>query len=59
LGLLPNSRREADRIARRDAIFYSKFLEHDEIFQSLFGEHSPRSDLHFAILCLDVVTVDR
>jgi predicted ATPase/DNA-binding winged helix-turn-helix (wHTH) protein len=33
------SRREADRIARRHAIFYSKFLEHDEIIQSLFGEH--------------------
>ena len=29
---------EADRIARRHAIFYSKFLEHDEIIQSLFGE---------------------
>jgi len=33
------SRREADRIARRHAIFYSKFLERDEIIQSLFGEH--------------------
>jgi predicted ATPase len=33
------SRREAARIARRHAIFYSKFLEHDEIIQSLFGEH--------------------
>ena len=30
---------EADRIARRHAIFYSKFLEHDEIIQSLFDEH--------------------
>jgi predicted ATPase/DNA-binding winged helix-turn-helix (wHTH) protein len=30
---------EADRIARRHAIFYSRFLEHDEIIQSLFGEH--------------------
>jgi predicted ATPase len=30
---------EADRIARRHAIFYAKFLEHDEIIQSLFGEH--------------------
>src|SRR5580693_7016420 len=32
-------RGEADRIARRHAIFYAKFLEHDEIIQSLFGEH--------------------
>src|SRR5580692_7440826 len=32
-------RGEADRIARRQAIFYAKFLEHDEIIQSLFGEH--------------------
>jgi predicted ATPase len=32
-------RDEADRIARRHAIFYSKFLEHDEIIQSVFGEH--------------------
>src|SRR5580692_3035308 len=32
-------RGEADGIARRHAIFYSKFLEHDEIIQSLFGEH--------------------
>jgi predicted ATPase/DNA-binding winged helix-turn-helix (wHTH) protein len=32
-------RGEADRIARRHAIFYSRFLEHDEIIQSLFGEH--------------------
>jgi len=30
---------EADRIARRHAIVYSKFLEHDEIIQSLFDEH--------------------
>jgi predicted ATPase len=32
-------RGEADRIARRHANFYSKFLEHDEIIQSLFVEH--------------------
>ncbi len=32
-------RGEADRVARRHAIFYAKFLEHDEIIQSLFGEH--------------------
>jgi predicted ATPase/DNA-binding winged helix-turn-helix (wHTH) protein len=32
-------RGEADRIARRHAIFYSRFLEHDEVIQSLFGEH--------------------
>jgi len=32
-------RGDADRIARRHAIFYSRFLEHDEIIQSLFGEH--------------------
>src|ERR1700722_3337183 len=32
-------RGEADRIARCHAIFYSRFLEHDEIIQSLFGEH--------------------
>jgi len=32
-------RGEAARIARRHAILYSKFLEHDEIIQSLFGEH--------------------
>src|SRR6201987_5681344 len=32
-------RGEADRIARRHAMFYSKFLEHDETIQSLFGEH--------------------
>jgi predicted ATPase len=32
-------RDETDRIARRHAIFYAKFLEHDEIIQSLFGEH--------------------
>ena len=31
-------RDEADRIARRHAIFYSRFLERDEIIQSLFGE---------------------
>jgi predicted ATPase/DNA-binding winged helix-turn-helix (wHTH) protein len=33
------ARGEADSIARRHAIFYSSFLEHDEIIQSLFGEH--------------------
>jgi predicted ATPase len=32
-------RDETDRIARRHAMFYSEFLEHDEIIQSLFGEH--------------------
>src|SRR5271155_6019915 len=32
-------RGEADCIARCHAIFYSKFLEHDEVVQSLFGEH--------------------
>ena len=32
-------RGEAARVARRHAIFYSKFLEHDEIIQSLFDEH--------------------
>jgi predicted ATPase/DNA-binding winged helix-turn-helix (wHTH) protein len=32
-------RGEADRIARRHAIFYSKFLEHDEIIQSTFREY--------------------
>jgi predicted ATPase/DNA-binding winged helix-turn-helix (wHTH) protein len=32
-------RDEADRIARRHAIFYAKFLEHDEIIQSVFDEH--------------------
>ena len=32
-------RGEADCIARRHAIFYSKFLEHDETIQSLLGEH--------------------
>jgi predicted ATPase/DNA-binding winged helix-turn-helix (wHTH) protein len=32
-------RGETDRISRRHAIFYTKFLEHDEIIQSLFGEH--------------------
>jgi predicted ATPase len=31
-------RGDADRIARRHAIFYSEFLKHDEIIQSLFGE---------------------
>jgi predicted ATPase/DNA-binding winged helix-turn-helix (wHTH) protein len=31
-------RGETDRIARRHASFSSKFLEHDEIIQSLFGE---------------------
>jgi predicted ATPase/DNA-binding winged helix-turn-helix (wHTH) protein len=33
------ARGEADGIAWRHAIFYSRFLEHDEIIQSLFGEH--------------------
>jgi predicted ATPase/DNA-binding winged helix-turn-helix (wHTH) protein len=32
-------RGEAARIARRHAIFYSRFLERDEIIQSLFVEH--------------------
>jgi predicted ATPase len=32
-------RGEAARIARRHAIFYSRFLDHDEIIQSLYGEH--------------------
>jgi predicted ATPase/DNA-binding winged helix-turn-helix (wHTH) protein len=32
-------RGDADRVARRHAIFYAKFLEHDEVLQSLFGEH--------------------
>ncbi|WMT79719.1 winged helix-turn-helix domain-containing protein [Bradyrhizobium sp. Ash2021] len=32
-------RDEAHRIARRHAIYYSEFFEHDEIVQSLFGEH--------------------
>ena len=32
-------RGEADRIARRHAMFYSGILERDEIIQSLFGEH--------------------
>jgi predicted ATPase len=32
-------RGEAARIARRHAIFYSRFLEDDEILQSTFGEH--------------------
>jgi predicted ATPase/DNA-binding winged helix-turn-helix (wHTH) protein len=32
-------RGEAARVARCHAIFYSKFLEHDDIIQSLFGEY--------------------
>jgi predicted ATPase len=32
-------RDEAHRIARRHAIFYAKFLEHDEVIQSVFDEH--------------------
>jgi predicted ATPase/DNA-binding winged helix-turn-helix (wHTH) protein len=32
-------RGEADRISRRHAIFYSKFLANDEVIQSLFREH--------------------
>jgi len=32
-------RGDANRIARRHAIFYSEFLKHDEIIQSLFGEY--------------------
>jgi predicted ATPase/DNA-binding winged helix-turn-helix (wHTH) protein len=32
-------RGEAARIARRHAIYYATFLEHDEIIQSLFDEH--------------------
>src|SRR5271154_6909801 len=32
-------RGDADRIARRHAIFYSEFFKHDEIIQSLFGEY--------------------
>ncbi|HJZ14542.1 MAG TPA: hypothetical protein VJ251_03665, partial [Stellaceae bacterium] len=32
-------RNETDRIVQRHAIFYSEFLERDEIIQSLFGEH--------------------
>jgi predicted ATPase/DNA-binding winged helix-turn-helix (wHTH) protein len=32
-------RGEAARIARRHAIYYSEFLERDEVIQSLFGEH--------------------
>jgi predicted ATPase/DNA-binding winged helix-turn-helix (wHTH) protein len=32
-------RGDADRIARRHAMFYSEFLKHDEIIQSLFGEY--------------------
>jgi hypothetical protein len=31
-------RGEADRVARRHAIYCAKFLEHDEIIQSVFGE---------------------
>jgi predicted ATPase/DNA-binding winged helix-turn-helix (wHTH) protein len=30
---------ETGRTARRHAIFYAKSLEHDEIIQSMFGEH--------------------
>jgi predicted ATPase len=33
-------RGEADRVARRHAIFYSRLLEHDELIQSMSGEHS-------------------
>jgi predicted ATPase len=36
-----SERGEANRIARRHAIFYAKFLENDEIIQSLFGGHVP------------------
>src|SRR3984957_7959823 len=32
-------RGDADRIARRHAVFYSESLKHDEIIQSLFGEY--------------------
>jgi predicted ATPase len=32
-------RGEADHVARRHAINYSEFLEHDELVQSKFGEH--------------------
>jgi predicted ATPase/DNA-binding winged helix-turn-helix (wHTH) protein len=32
-------RDETDRIARRHAIFYAKFLEHDDIIQSVFDQH--------------------
>jgi predicted ATPase/DNA-binding winged helix-turn-helix (wHTH) protein len=32
-------RDETDRIVQRHAMFYSEFLERDEIIQSLFGEH--------------------
>jgi predicted ATPase len=32
-------RGEADSTARRHAIFYARFLEHDETVQSLFDEH--------------------
>jgi predicted ATPase len=34
-----SGRGEADRIARRHAMFYSGFLEHDEIIQSVFDKH--------------------
>jgi predicted ATPase len=34
-----SERDEANRIARRHATYYAKLLEHDEIIQSLFGEH--------------------
>jgi predicted ATPase/DNA-binding winged helix-turn-helix (wHTH) protein len=30
---------EADRIARRHAVFYSRFLQGEEVIQSAFGEH--------------------
>jgi predicted ATPase/DNA-binding winged helix-turn-helix (wHTH) protein len=36
-----SERGEANRIARRHAIFYAKFFEHDEIIQSLFDGHDP------------------
>jgi predicted ATPase/DNA-binding winged helix-turn-helix (wHTH) protein len=32
-------RGEADLIARRHAIFYARFLEHDEVIQPMFDEH--------------------
>jgi predicted ATPase/DNA-binding winged helix-turn-helix (wHTH) protein len=32
-------RGEADRVARRHAIFYATLLEHDDIIQSVFDEH--------------------
>jgi predicted ATPase len=34
-----SERGETDCIARRHATFYSKLLEHDEVVQSMFGEH--------------------